>query len=117
MLRLDSGPGAGRGDFCCSVPGCGWAQHGVSRQAARDHMQRHHPGMARGIARTPEAQEARDACRRRQRLPDEEKKEKHRVRCRRYRQEMKVRNSTPRHAITQAAPLMDARMRHSILIP
>lgn len=77
-------------------------------------MQRHHPGMARGIERTPEA---REACRRRRLLPNEEKKEKNKARCRRYRQEVKVRNSTPRHAMTQAAPAIDARMRHSTLIP
>jgi hypothetical protein len=79
-------------------------------------MQRHHPGMARGIERT---REAREACRRRRLLPDEEKKEKNKVpneekkeknktKCRRYRQEMKVRNSTPRHAMIQAAPVIDA---------
>jgi hypothetical protein len=50
-------------------------------------MERRHPGVARGIARTPEAQEA---CRKRRLLPDEERKERKRARSRRYRQEMKV---------------------------
>lgn len=59
MLGLDSGPGTGRGDFRCTVPTCGWAKQGVTRDAAEKHMKRRHPGEAPGIARTPEAEEAR----------------------------------------------------------
>lgn len=96
MLRLDSGPGAARGDFRCSVLGCDWAKQGVYRQAAHNHMQRRHPGLPREITRTPQAQEAfRKACRR---LPDEERKERDRKRARRYRAEVKVSapQATPR---------------------
>lgn len=85
--RFGSRCGSRGRDFRCSVPGCGWVKQNVSRQAAFKHMQRRHPGLAREVSRTAEAQQE---CRKRRLLPDDERVERDRARCRRYRAEVKV---------------------------
>jgi hypothetical protein len=95
MLRVDSGPGEAPGDFRCLVPGCGWAKQGIWRQSARKHMQRRHPGVPFAAPRTREAEEARRSrLPRRECLPNEERRERNKASCKRYRQEIKVRQHT-----------------------
>ena len=92
MQRLDGGGYKDRGDYRCLVPNCGWVGEEVVAATPSKHFASAHPGMVMVTSRL------HGSCRKKPRIPVEERKRRDRERAVVYRQGKKVSpHASPSH--------------------